>query len=150
MRRTILAFATLLGLTAACACDALAQKTTGALNGQVLDPAGAAVTSAKVTISAKDRGFKLELTTGSDGTFTVPDLVPGNYGISIQREGFKTFESVVTVVVCVSTYLAPKLELGSVKYVDMVEVYAVTLYTTTATVQVYNANTPYDHILLDV
>jgi len=135
MRRTILAFATLLGLTAACACDALAQKTTGALNGQVLDPAGAAVTSAKVTISAKDRGFKLELTTGSDGTFTVPDLVPGNYGISIQREGFKTFESVVTVVVGVSTYLAPKLELGSVKNVVMVEGNAVTVDTTRATVQ---------------
>src|SRR3989442_3921446 len=134
MRVSILFLVALLAFTLL-AANAMAQKTTGSLSGQILDPVGAAVPSAKVSISAPDKGFKLEFSASSDGTFTIPDLIPGDYKLTIQREGFKTYQTAVTIAVGGTTSIAPKLELGAVSSVVIVEGAAVTVDTTSATVQ---------------
>jgi len=111
------------------------QRTTGSLSGQVLDPSGAAVAGAKVKIANDERGFKLEITSEEDGTFSAPDLVPGNYKVSVQHAGFKTHATTVVVRVNVTTSIVAKLEMGEVSMMVNVESGAITVDTSKATVQ---------------
>src|SRR3989449_2116714 len=114
---------------------ASAQRTTGSLTGTVVDPNGLTISSAKVSLIDKDRGIKLEVTTSSEGTFFVPDLVPGRYDLSVKKDGFKTFATVVTIVVGVTTSLSPKLELGQVSSIVEVQGSAMTVDTSQSSVQ---------------
>jgi len=70
---------------------AFAQRTTGTLRGQVLDPTGAVVPDAPVTITNQETGVTVKVTTTSAGTYTVPSLIPGLYKISVEAKGFKSF-----------------------------------------------------------
>ena len=69
---------------------ALAQRTTGALSGQVLDPQGAAFPNAKISITNQETGVVSNTITSSAGTWNVPSLIPGKYSVSIQAQGFRT------------------------------------------------------------
>jgi hypothetical protein len=114
---------------------ASAQRTTGAISGQVLDQHGAAIVGATVGIVLEERGIRFEVTSGEDGTFSIPDLVPGEYKIKIQRPGFKTHASTVTVRVNITTSVVIKLEIGETSMTVMVEGNSITVDTTKATVQ---------------
>jgi carboxypeptidase family protein/TonB-dependent receptor-like protein len=70
---------------------ASAQRTTGTLRGQVLDPTGAVVPDAPVTITNQETGVTVKVTTTSAGTYAVPSLIPGLYKISVEAKGFKSF-----------------------------------------------------------
>ena len=70
---------------------ASAQRTTGTLRGQVLDPTGAVVPDAAVTITNQETGVTVKITTTSAGTYAVPSLIPGLYKISVEAKGFKSF-----------------------------------------------------------
>src|SRR2546430_446324 len=118
-----------------CATGTWSQRTTGSLSGQVLDPSGAAVAGAKVNIANDERGFKLEINSGEEGTFNAPDLVPGNYKVSVQHAGFKTHATTVVVRVNVTTSIVAKLEMGEVSMMVNVESGAITVDTSKATVQ---------------
>src|SRR2546429_6079552 len=48
--------------------SAFAQGTTGTLRGQVLDPAGAVVPNAEVTVTNQETGVSVKVTTTSAGT----------------------------------------------------------------------------------
>lgn len=68
-----------------------AQTITGQISGTVADPSGGIVAGAKVTLhynlTGQDRGF----TADSSGVFTFPDLVPGDYTLTITAPGFETY-----------------------------------------------------------
>ena len=68
---------------------ASAQSTTGTLRGQVLDPQGAVVPNAPVTVTNQDTGVTIRITTTSAGTYSVPSLIPGQYKITVEAKGFK-------------------------------------------------------------
>src|SRR6267142_1226136 len=70
---------------------ASAQRTTGTLRGQVLDPTGAAVPDVPVTITNQETGVSIKVTTTSAGTYAVPSLIPGLYKVSVEAKGFKSF-----------------------------------------------------------
>src|SRR5215475_576895 len=70
---------------------AIAQRTTGAMGGQVLDPQGAAVPNAKVSVTDQETGVVSNTVTSSAGTWNMPSLIPGKYSVSIQAQGFRTF-----------------------------------------------------------
>src|SRR5262249_15867145 len=78
MRRLIQVtlFAVLCVLTAN---GAFAQRVTGTLRGQVLDPAGASMANAQVTASNEDTGVSVTMTTTSAGTYSFPSILPGKY-----------------------------------------------------------------------
>jgi len=69
---------------------AMAQRTTGALRGQVLDPQGATVANAKITVTDQETGVVSTTVTSSAGTWNVPSLIPGRYTVSIEAKGFRT------------------------------------------------------------
>lgn len=67
-----------------------AQGTTGSLRGQILDPSGAAVSGAEVNVTNQDTGVSLKIQATSAGTYTVPNLIPGVYQITVEAQGFKS------------------------------------------------------------
>src|SRR5882757_11326497 len=71
--------------------------STGSISGTVMDPQGAAVANAKVTISNKDTGTSQASTSADTGLFTSGGLAPGNYVVRIEVPNFKTFQTTVVV-----------------------------------------------------
>jgi hypothetical protein len=116
---------------------AFAQATTGtgSITGIVTDPQDAAVPHAKVTITNRDTGLTLELTTNSSGVYNSGNLVPGNYLLKVSAPNFKTTR--VTAIVQIGQ-IAPgniKLQLGSSTTVIEVRAEAAHVNEEQATVQ---------------
>jgi hypothetical protein len=76
----------------ACLCwlapGAQAQYRAG-IQGTVLDPQGAAVQGATVTVISNETGVSKQATTDANGVYTVPALAPGKYMVIIEKQGFK-------------------------------------------------------------
>ena len=62
--------------------------TSGAIQGVVTDANGAAVASAKITITRTPDIHHYETTTDEDGTYVVKDLPPGLYEVHVAAPGF--------------------------------------------------------------
>ncbi len=65
---------------------------TARLQGQVTDSSGALVPGAQVTVTNSQNGVKASSQTNGQGQYNVPFLQPGDYNLSIARDGFKTFQ----------------------------------------------------------
>ncbi len=110
------------------------QGTTGTLRGQILDPSGAVVPAAQVTITNQQTGVVTKVTTSSAGTYSVPSLLPGLYKVLVEAKGFKNFAKTdVNVVANQDNEANAKLELGVGSEVVEVSSGAVTVQTTTST-----------------
>ena len=59
------------------------------IQGTVLDPQGAAVSDARVTVMAKETGISQEATTDDSGVYSVTRLAPGLYTVTVEKAGFK-------------------------------------------------------------
>lgn len=70
---------------------ATAQAPAGSLLGNVVDPAGAAVTGAKVTVTDNATNRIRNVETNTQGTFVVPQLESGSYTVNITATGFKNY-----------------------------------------------------------
>jgi len=73
------------------AAPGFAQRTTGTLRGQVLDPQGAVVAGAKVTVTNEATGVAQLVQTTSAGTYNLPSLIPGKYTVAVEAGGFRSF-----------------------------------------------------------
>ena len=69
------------------------QEIRGSIVGNVTDPSGAAVPQTQITVKNEGTGIESRTTTGSSGTYTVPDLLAGMYTVIAVKEGFKTFQA---------------------------------------------------------
>ncbi len=92
---------------------AQAGLSTGMIQGTILDPNGAAVPGAKVTIASKATGAKITSAVSSTGTYTSGPLVPGEYVVRVEAKGFKALEMPATVQVGNITAGTVTLEVGS-------------------------------------
>jgi len=72
------------------AIPALAQNNKGAIVGTVKDPNDALVSKAQVKVTSVKTGEVREAETSDDGTFTVTNLEPGAYNVSVEASGFQT------------------------------------------------------------
>jgi carboxypeptidase family protein len=72
-----------------CVFGAVAQTNKGAISGVVLDPNGAAVPGATVTVTNVGTGQKVTVTTTESGSFTVQSLDPVTYSVLVEAQGFK-------------------------------------------------------------
>jgi Carboxypeptidase regulatory-like domain len=80
----------LLGLLlASVAISAIAQNNKGAIVGTVKDPNDALVSKAQVKVTSVKTGEVRTADTSDDGTFTVTNLEPGPYNITIEGTGFQ-------------------------------------------------------------
>jgi hypothetical protein len=72
------------------AVGASAQDTFGTISGNVMDPTGAAIPGAKVTIRNTDKGVVVrEVETGATGLYAVTKIVIGHYSVTVEATGFK-------------------------------------------------------------
>jgi hypothetical protein len=70
----------------------IAQTGGGAtLVGTVKDSTGSVVGQAKVTVINTATNFVTETTSGADGSYYVPYLIPGDYRVKVSASGFKEF-----------------------------------------------------------
>ncbi|MBI3424161.1 MAG: carboxypeptidase regulatory-like domain-containing protein [Acidobacteria bacterium] len=76
----------LLGITT------LAQGVTGTAAGKVTDAKNKGIHGALVTIANPKRALKGKATTQPNGYFAIPQLPPGPYLLSVEKEGFKSFQ----------------------------------------------------------
>src|SRR5206468_9535649 len=69
-----------------------AQLPTATLNGAVIDPKGALVSGAKVTVTNPSTNDTRDTFTGNDGRYTVPNLPAGSYNVRVEAKGFSVRE----------------------------------------------------------
>ena len=100
----------------------VAQTATGSITGRVTDSSGAIVVGASVQLTSTERGTVSTTTSNDAGLYLFPTVQPGQYSVSVQKEGFKQAE-VVKLTVNVGDQLANnfKLEVGSIKEAVTVE-----------------------------
>lgn len=65
-----------------------AQGTTGNITGRVVDSQDRTVPSASVTATNKGTGLSRSVTTDNSGDFSMTDLPPGKYEITVEAAGF--------------------------------------------------------------
>ncbi|MFN7931306.1 MAG: carboxypeptidase-like regulatory domain-containing protein [Blastocatellia bacterium] len=68
----------------------LAAQTGGEITGLVTDASGAALAGATVIVTNKATGAARRITTNNDGLYAFPALLPGQYDLKIEQQGFKT------------------------------------------------------------
>ena len=71
---------------------AFAQLYTGSLSGTVLDPSGAPVPEAKITLDDVDHSTRNSANTDRSGRYVFRSLSPGNYSAEVEAVGFELFE----------------------------------------------------------
>lgn len=100
---------------------ALAQVNRGTITGIVTDPSGAVVPNVAITVINENTGVANNVTSNSEGVYSVPFLVTGTYKVTAEKTGFKKYiRSNISV------------QVGETNRVDI----ALTLGATTQSVQV--------------
>ena len=68
---------------------AFSQQPTANLNGTIVDPNGAVIPSATVTVINKGTNFTRTVTSNSEGEYNIPNIPVGTYQITFTRQGFR-------------------------------------------------------------
>ena len=68
----------------------IAQDFRATINGTVTDSSGAVVPDAQISVTSVERTESTRAMSNNTGTYTVQDLLPGTYVLTIKRPGFKT------------------------------------------------------------
>jgi hypothetical protein len=89
--------------------------STGSLNGRIKDANGASVSGASVTVKNTSTNQSFQLTSNSDGGYSVADLPPGKYTVRVSAPGFKeTLVNELNVLAGLRSSYDVGLEVGAV------------------------------------
>jgi len=92
-----------------------AQAVYGSIVGTVLDPSGAPIVGAKVTITDVGRDVSNNTTTNDSGNFTQRYLIAGTYRVRVEVPGFQSFQQdKLSVSVDSESRLEARLQVGDV------------------------------------
>ena len=64
-----------------------AQTTSGLITGTITDSTGAVIPGAHVQLANQATGIQRSAVTDADGYYTVPELQPGVYDVTVNKEG---------------------------------------------------------------
>ena len=88
MSRSFRSFVFIAAICAALVQPAIAQRRFAALSGKIVDPTGAAIASASITVQRDSAGFVRQLSADGEGAFQLVDLLPGEYTVAVDSAGF--------------------------------------------------------------
>ena len=104
-----------------CALSLQAQTATGTITGTVADESGAVVPGATVTITQKSTGNARTLTTNTEGLYSAPSLLAGDYEVRAEMQGFRTLVRDAQVLAGSDTTVNFAMTLGATREVVTVE-----------------------------
>ncbi len=115
--------------------QSMAQESRGTISGTVTDPTGAAIPGAQVTATEVNSGTVSKTTSNGAGQYVLPFLLPGDYSITIEKEGFKKIvRSGIALNSTAHLVIDMTLQLGSAQQTVIVTAAAPLLNTASASV----------------
>lgn len=94
---------------------AQATGSGGTVQGTVIDPSGASVAGADVTLTNTLSGYKQQVKSGADGSFRLVNVPPDQYSIDVNAPGFQLFHQAVAVRTQVPIQVKAQLALAGSK-----------------------------------
>jgi len=96
-------------------CDAVRSQTivTGALSGTISDPSGASISGANLTLKSSATGESLSTSSAASGDYQFSLLKPGEYTLTVSKDGFKTSVQTITVHLGQNSAVNVGLEVGT-------------------------------------
>jgi hypothetical protein len=120
-----------LGLLCLLSAAAAHAQSSAGLNGTVLDPSGAVIPNAKVTITDEQTGTVVRTVSSSAGTFAATGLTPDKYRVEVQSPGFKTqVQNGVNIEISVTATLTFTMATGEASQTVEVTANSISLNTT--------------------
>ena len=126
----------------------MGQTESATVSGLVTDRTAGAVSGAEVRLQSLERGTVATTTTNDAGIYVFPSVHPGQYQVSVQKQGFKQVD-LLGLIVNVQDHIEQnfRLEVGSIAESVTVEAAASMINTTDASVstvvdQTYIKNLP--------
>jgi hypothetical protein len=109
-------------ITVLSASQARAQVAGATLSGTVTDPSGSAIVGAQVSILNRATGVERAVVTDSTGFYSVPNLLPGQYDVTVGALGFSsTKQSDIELTVGAQQVLNVPLRIGEATQTIQVE-----------------------------
>ena len=135
MRRKLLLLAGVLAMNFLVGIPAWGQTITSTILGQVNDPSGSAVPEAQITVTNTETGISNSGTSESSGIYTIPQLQPGTYNLTVTKTGFATYQATGLRVLTAQTLrLDVALKVGTVTQVVSVRAEALLVHTDSPTI----------------
>ena len=89
---------------------------TSSLSGTVVDSSGAVIPGADVKVQNNGSGEEYNAVTATNGTFSIPALLPGSYKVTVSLTGFKSVTlNEVTVSAALPASVRVTLQVGAVE-----------------------------------
>jgi outer membrane cobalamin receptor len=113
--RTALFLSVLAFLFQACSGVVLCSQATGTggtIDGTVVDPSGALVAGAEITLTNALTGYKQSAKSGAHGEFRFPNIPPNQYNLQAKMAGFQTYTQGISVRTSVPIQLKVSLALA--------------------------------------
>lgn len=115
---------------------AIAQVVRSSITGRVSDPSGAAIPDAEITVTNQQTGVLAHTKTDGSGNYTVPELDPGVYSITAEKQGFTTEKETGVQVLAQMTMRGDlKMKVGSATDTVQVSAEAQLINTENGTIQ---------------
>jgi hypothetical protein len=114
-------------------CSVFANAQGGgsvAITGTVMDPTGAMIAGAKVTVTEKSTSIAHTAVTGAGGQFNIPSIRPTTYSVVVEATGFKKYIVDVVLLADQTRDLDVHMQVGDTTQQVTVEESAVAVNTT--------------------
>jgi hypothetical protein len=92
-----------------------AQVSGATVSGIITDPQGAVIANARVSVRDVATNVSIDTTSNTDGAYTVPNLKPADYDVSVSASGFNTTVARVTLTVGAKQGLNLSLTVGGTR-----------------------------------
>src|SRR5271157_241056 len=108
-----------------CIAPGFAQIGSTSLRGTVLDPNGAVIPGAQITLSSAEIGISLTTQTDKNGFYQFQDVRPATYTLTVAASGFATYKQ-SGLVLLVSTPASRDIQMQIASGITTIEVQAAT------------------------